>query len=135
MVSKSVTRTILFLRIYFIFYSVASVCLTLYFGFFSFVMMMGGMTSGDEEGVFLSVMFMLFALLPVIMLALNAIAAFRVNIRSNNNWIFMVVLVCFGFTNPYTILPSIFMLISLMDDEVKEYYKESEMDLDEVKVV
>lgn len=105
MESKIVTKTILFLRIYFIFYVVASICLTLYFGFLSLAGLLGTMAEGDEEAAIFSILFMVMGVIPILMLVLNAIAAFRVKVRSNNNWIFMLVLVCLGFLNPYTILP------------------------------
>ncbi len=129
------TRTILFLRIHFVFYSVASVCMVLYFGFFGLATMMASLSDGDEEGIIMSIVFSIFALFPVLMLILNTIAAFRVRIRSNANWIFMVVLICFGFVNPYTILPSIFMLIMLLDEEVKEYYRNPGIEAEDVQVV
>ena len=135
MESKIVTKTILFLRIYFIFYVVASTCLTLYFGFLSLAGLMGTMAEGDEEAAIFSILFMVMGAIPILMLVLNAIAAFRVKVRSNNNWIFMLVLVCLGFLNPYTILPSILMLISLLDEDVKKYYQNPEIEADVVKVV
>lgn len=135
MESKIVTKTILFLRIYFIFYVVASTCLTLYFGFLSLAGFMGTMAEGDEEAAIFSILFMVMGAIPILMLVLNAIAAFRVKVRSNNNWIFMLVLVCLGFLNPYTILPSILMLISLLDEDVKKYYQNPEIEADVVKVV
>lgn len=113
------------MRIYFISLALISLCLISFFTFYFIESTTGryvdpGGPQSQGFGVFFAI---IFTPILIINFILMLIAVFTASVRSKFNWIFLLIIVCLGLINPYALIPSAFMLIILVDKDVRNYYK------------
>jgi len=117
--NKKIKNTILGLRIY-------NGCMSfLYFLVFVLICPITIFAISDRET---PIWFSVFCLGFILLICLGLLVAYiigtlKASAQSKKVWVLQIVLVAIGLSSLLTIIPSIFLLIYLIDDEVQRYYK------------
>ncbi|MBN2016370.1 hypothetical protein JW766_06105 [Candidatus Dojkabacteria bacterium] len=97
--------------------------LLLYCGWSIFVITQSALGGEDKPPIIYTICVTVM-LLPMIAVAITyIIGALKVYTQKKSVWVLQIVLVAIGTSSLLTLVPCIFLLMSLLSDEVQDYYK------------